>query len=313
MKLGLVFSGQGSQYQGMAIDLIESNPEFYGLINQANEILGYDILKILRGENQELSQTLYVQPAILMHSILAFSAFKKLNVRPSGVLGFSLGEYSALYASDVFCLIDIIGLIKKRAELMQEATIKYPGKMAAILNADLNIIKEAIHLASKNGVVDIANYNSPVQHVISGESACVDFVIQYLKEQGVKRVIELSVSGAFHSKLMRESGDLLYQYLKKLEVKPPTYPIYLNSTAKPLVFEELFNEMKKQIQSSVYFEQSIINMKNDGFTHFIEIGPGKVLTGLIKKIDPLLEVFNLEKQSDLNILEGWLISHGFKQ
>lgn len=311
MKLGLVFSGQGSQYKGMGIDLLTLDQHIYQ--QHVSNILGYDILKILKSENDELNQTLFTQPAILFHSILGYHLFKKLDVMPDGVLGFSLGEYSALYASGIFTFEDIFDIIKKRAFLMEEASLKYEGKMAAVLNADMDILKAAIHQAKVKGIIDIANYNSKTQQVISGEKIAVDEAISILKDKGVRRVIELSVSGGFHTALMSEAGEKLYQYIKDFKINPPLIPIYLNSTSYPLIFENLFLEMKNQIQSSVYFEQSILHMVDDGFTHFIEIGPGKVLSGLIKKINPDLEVINLENYNDLILVEGWLYEHGFKK
>lgn len=312
-KLGLVFAGQGSQYLHMGLDLIEKFPLFKGKEMLASRALGYDVRSVLEGKTGDINQTIYTQPLMTLANILAYEAFKTLGVEPEGVLGFSLGEYSALYAAEVLTFESVIHLIQERARLMDECANEHPGKMAAILGLNQDTIKAICLDASSEGIVTPVNYNSPVQIVISGEADAVQKAIGLAKEKGAKRAIELNVSGAFHSPLMKTAGEGLKHYVSHLEFHEPKYPIYMNTTAQPLVFPELHSQMVNQIQSPVYFMQSIEQMVKDGFTHFIEIGPGNVLSGLIKKIDISLEVTHLDKASELDALKGWMNDHGFNQ
>jgi [acyl-carrier-protein] S-malonyltransferase len=194
---------------------------------------------------------------------------------------------------------------------MQACTTKHPGGMAAILGLPSTEIEDICKIASNEGLVICANYNSPVQTVISGERAAVSKAIELSKARGAKRAVELNVSGAFHSPLMKEAANLLYQYASTLSYQDPIFPVYLNSTAEPLVHSELFYRMQEQIQSPVYFEKTIINMRDAGITHFIEVGPGSVLSGLVKKFDLNLEVINISKYADLEQMKGWLKTHEF--
>lgn len=310
-KLALVFAGQGSQYQKMGLDYIEANPMFIEKELAASKILGFDIREVLESEDGRINDTKYAQPLILFSSILAFETFKSLKIEPDAVLGFSLGEYSALYAANIFEFQDMMRIILKRSQFMQECAIKKPGKMAAILGLSKEVVNDVCKVASKEGVILAANYNSPIQIVISGDSHAVLKAMELAKEMGAKRVVELNVSGAFHSPLMNDAAESLYHYVKTIPYQEPKYPIYMNVTAKPLEPNKLYQYMKLQIESAVYFEQSIKNMIENGITHFIEIGPGKVLSGLIKKIDINCEVTNLDKYEDFINLKGWLIENGF--
>jgi [acyl-carrier-protein] S-malonyltransferase len=312
-KLGLVFAGQGSQYVGMGLDYIDQFPMFKGKEILASHALGYDVRSVIEGKTGDLNQTFYTQPLILLSTLLAYEALKTLGLKPDGVLGFSLGEYSAFYAAEIFPFDAIMKLISERARLMEQCAREHPGKMAAILGLDQPTVQSVCEQASSDGLVLPVNYNSPVQIVISGEALAVQKAIEIAKSKGAKRAIELNVSGAFHSPLMNSAGQGLERYLNTIQFHEPKLPIYLNTTAKPLVFEKLKQEMVKQIQSPVLFEQSIVQMVQDGYTHFIEIGPGTVLSGLIKKINISLEVTHLDKASELEALKGWIIEHGFNQ
>ncbi len=312
-KLGLVFAGQGSQYVGMGLDYIDQFPWFKGKETLASHAVGYDVRSVLEGKTGDLNQTFYTQPLILFSTILAYEALKTLGIKPDGVLGFSLGEYSALYAAEIFPFETIMRLINERARLMEQCAKEHPGKMAAILGLDQHTVQSVCEEASSDGLVLPVNYNSPVQIVISGEELAVKKAVEIAKSRGAKRAIELNVSGAFHSPLMYNAGVGLETYLNTVQFHEPIMPIYLNTTAKPMVFERLKQEMVKQIQSPVLFEQSIHQMVQDGFTHLIEIGPGTVLSGLIKKINISLEVTHLDKASELEALKGWITEHGFNQ
>lgn len=309
-KLAIVFAGQGSQYTGMGLDFCEINPESNQKLNQASSILGYDVRTLLTSENGEMNQTLYTQPLMMLATIFAYDELLKYVSKVDGVLGFSLGEYSALYAASIFSFEDLVQIISKRASFMHEQTQKYPGKMAAILGLDAQAVNE-ICSKVKSGLVVCANYNSPTQTVISGEAQAVEDAVLLCKENGAKRAIVLNVSGAFHSPLMKEAGEKLFEVLRTYQTSKPEKPLYLNSTSRPLIFSELKEEMKKQIFSPVLFTQSIEHMIEDGFTHFIEVGPGTVLSGLIRKISVNLEVTNLSSIQDLDNLKGWLNTHGF--
>jgi len=312
-KLAIVFAGQGSQYANMGLDYIEQNPFFETLTQEASHLLGYDVKEILASKQGELNDTLYTQPMILLTSIFGYETFMSLDVEVHATLGFSLGEYSALYASKTYSFKDIMALIRSRSQHMKSCASKYPGKMAAILGLSSDKVDEVCKESQTEGVVVSANYNSPVQTVISGEAQAVIKAVELAKAQGAKRAMMLNVSGAFHSPLMKEASDAFYQEIQAIHATEPHIPIYMNTTAKPLDFKQLKQEMAAQIISPVLFEQSISHMIADGITHFIEIGPGKVLSGLIQKINSEVHVTNLDRLSDLNEVKGWLKDHGFKK
>ncbi|VEU80979.1 ACP S-malonyltransferase [Haploplasma axanthum] len=303
MKRAVLFVGQGSQYTNMGIDFL-NNDKAENLINKATKILGYDIRKILENENGELNNTLYTQPIVALITIIMYERFLEYGIDINGFLGFSLGEYVALYASGIYDFESIIRIIDKRAKLMNEASTKNQGGMAAVLNANLSDIERICNEVSKENYVTIANYNSKNQIVISGTSLGIEQASKVLKELGVKRVLPLNVSGAFHSNLMSEAGILLKTYLKSFKTNENEKECFMNVTGKPLIYDELLDNMEQQIKSPVKFYQSIEEMINNGYQEFIEIGPGNVLTQLIKKNYPEVKTFNINKLTDLEILEG---------
>lgn len=296
MKIGIMFSGQGSQYANMGLDIFLKYPE---KVKLASEILEFDVLKVLENKDDELKNTLYTQTLMTLLMIMLFDELKDY-VNVEGLLGFSLGEYSALYASGIYDFETILKLVKYRATLMDEATNKYSGKMAAVITNDLELLEIEINkLNSEIEPLVIANYNSKNQFVVSGTSNNVDKLIINLKEQGIRKIIPLNVSGAFHSNLMNEASLKLNKYLNTLTKNNNKLPIYLNTTAKPLNINDLESELTKQIKSSVYFYQAIEEMIKDGFNTFIEIGPGNVLTNLVKR-NYDVKVFNIENLNDLD-------------
>ena len=300
-KLALLFSGQGSHYVGMGLDY--KSP----LFREAHNILGYCPKDVL-DDQEKLDQTLYAQPLIVLKSLIGFDCIKDM-VQFDGVLGFSLGEYSALAVASVFSFEDIMKLVAIRSNLMQEASLLHPGAMAAVIGLDeMSIQKVCDDLNQK---CMIANFNSPSQYVISGESEAIDQAIELLKNAGARRVVKLNVSGAFHSPLMAPVSDRFRKELDQFSAYKPHVPIYMNKTAKPLDFDDLYGLMAAQISHPVQFIKSIEQMKKDGFTHFLEIGPGKTLSALVKKIDNEFEVMNFDKYEQLNEVKGWLESHGF--
>ncbi|HHT55767.1 MAG TPA: ACP S-malonyltransferase [Acholeplasma sp.] len=303
MKTLLMFSGQGSQYPNMGLDVINL-VENKDKIKLAEEILGFNIKTALKNENNELSQTKYTQPLMVLVSILLFDEFKR-NFNFDGLLGFSLGEYSALYAANIYDFETIINIVKVRSELMEDAANKNPGKMAAVLNFETKKLEEVVnkHNNDHDLIVTIANYNAKSQLVISGNDLGVNKVIDELKALGVRRIIPLNVSGGFHSLLMKDSSNKLYEYLITQNKNKNIKPLYLNTTSKELVINDLEKELQKQMYSSVLFYQSIENTIKDGYTRFIEIGPGKVLRNLVSKNYENIEVLNVENIEDLKSLE----------
>lgn len=306
-KLAVVFAGQGSQYQGMGQDFFERS----NLYDQASRLLGYDAKAMISSGGDLLNETVYTQPLVFVTSVAIYEAFKELNVKPKGYLGFSLGEYGALYASGVYSFIDCLSLINRRATYMDAETKKYKGTMFALLGLNDDVIQETIDDLKSN--IEIANYNSDVQTVISGPVTDMDLIIKTLKEKGLKRAIELKVSGAFHSKLMKEAAIKLSIDLKNIDKKTPSMPVYMNTTGEKLVIENLETLLENQVYQAVKFKQSINNMIKDGYTHFIEIGPGNVLSSLIKKINSEVVVTSIDKFEDIKNIEGWLIKHEFRK
>lgn len=310
-KLAFVFAGQGSQYQGMGLDFVHDSKDLIKLEHKADDLLGFHTRELITQGGDIIHQTRYTQPLVLLSSIYAYLAVKQCLVEPDGVLGFSLGEYTALFAAGIFSFEEMIELVNFRALLMEDSSLKNPGQMAAILGLSS---EQVIAMCQDiQGPIYPANFNSLQQTVISGTVEMMDIAEKKAKELGAKRFIRLQVSGAFHSSLMKEASLEFEQKLKKYHPKTPTCDVYLNTTGKPLDIDTLKVEMVNQIISPVQFVKAIQNMKKDGFTHFVEIGPGTTLSGLIKKIDMDLEVTHVEKLTDIEQLKGWFINHGFIQ
>jgi [acyl-carrier-protein] S-malonyltransferase len=299
-KIAFIFPGQGSQYVGMGKDLYEKYSAARTVFDEFNLILGKNLSEIcFEGNEEDLKQTINSQPAILAVSMAAYEAFKaKSNIVPDFLAGHSLGEYAALYASGVINRSEIIKLVQKRAELMNEAQ---PGSMSAILGMDEDKIQQMIQEASSEGTICAANYNTPDQTVISGETKAVEKANELAKEMGAKRVIPLAVSGAFHSPLMKPVADKFARFVNNTNVNDGNIPVVTNVDANPTIDKaEFSSKMVKQIYSSVYWKQTINFMVEQGVDTFIEIGPGKVLSGMIKKICKTAKVCNI---SDVESLE----------
>ncbi|MDW8709590.1 ACP S-malonyltransferase [Streptococcus suis] len=300
-KTAFLFAGQGAQTVGMARDLYENYPIVRETFDQASQILGYDIRDLIDNQEDKLHQTRYTQPAILTTSVAIFRLLEEEGIQPDMVAGLSLGEYSALVASGALAFEDAIALIAKRGEYMETAAPAGTGKMVAVLNTDVNLIEEICSTVT-SGIVSPANYNTPAQIVIGGEVAAVDEAVELLKEAGVKRMIPLNVSGPFHTALLRPASEQLAQALEQVEFADFQVDLVGNTEAKVMKKEDIKSLLTRQVMEPVRFYESIATMQEAGVTNFIEIGPGKVLSGFVKKIDKTAHVIAIEDIEGLQIV-----------
>ncbi|NDK55936.1 ACP S-malonyltransferase [Pontibacter fetidus] len=292
MKKAYVFPGQGSQFVGMGKDLYEQHDEAKQLFDKANEILGFNITEIMfNGTDEELKQTKVTQPAIFLHSVA--QAIVAKDFAPDMVAGHSLGEFSALVASKVLSFEDGLRLVSKRALAMQAACEANPSTMAAILGLEDEKVEEVC--VSIDEVVVAANYNCPGQLVISGSNKGIEIACEKMKEAGAKRALPLPVGGAFHSPLMKPAEEELAKAINETTFSQGICPVYQNVDAMPHTDPaEIKENLIKQLTAPVRWTQSVQQMIADGATHFVECGPGKVLQGLVKKIDRNAEVSSVE-------------------
>lgn len=297
-KRALIFPGQGSQYVGMAKDFYEKDFDSKKIIDFADEILGFKLSETMfYGPEEKLKETSITQPAIFLHSM---AVLKKINLNFDMVAGHSLGEYSALVATDALDFEDALRLVRKRGEAMYQAGIEMPGTMAAIIGLDVEKINDCCAEASLEGIVQCANLNSPGQVVISGSVEGVKKAMSLCKEAGAKLTKELVVSGAFHSPLMESADEKLQIALETVEIRDAEKPVYANVTAFPTTNKlEIKNLLIDQLTFPVRWEEIIRNMIADGAEEFVEIGPGKVLQGLVKRINPDVKLIGIDKIEDL--------------
>ncbi len=301
--IAYIFPGQGAQYVGMGRDLYENFSQAKEVFDKANEILGFDLAKLcFEGPAEKLSTTTYSQPAILAVSVAALrtleSRISNLDVNAS--LGLSLGEYSALVSAGSIDFEDAIKLVRFRGQFMEEASIANPGKMASILGLET----DAVESITKEAGCEIANLNCPGQIVISGKSETVEKAMNLAKERGAKRSILLDVSGPFHSSLMKSAADKLKNYLDSTKIKEPSFSFVSNvNFSRESEPESIKKNLLAQLTSRTYWEDSIRLIAKDGVDTFLEIGPGRVLKGLLRRIDSNLVVHSVGTVDDIRAIE----------
>ena len=306
MRIAFLFPGYGSQSVGMGKDLFDAFDSVRKLYDRAEEILDFPLKRIsFDGPGDALSQTRFTQPAIFVHSLAVNQLLKEIGILPQAVAGHSLGEYSALVCGGAFDFDEGLRLVRLRGELMQRAGEDNPGTMAAIIGLSAHIVEEICEEASEVGIVQVANFNSPGQIVISGSIPGIRVAMELAKEQRAGRAIELAVGGAFHSPLMGEALSGLIEALAMADIRNLQMPVYTNVSAEPVQdAEEIRSILQQQLLSPVLWKNTVENMIHDGVDAFYEVGPSKVLSGLSKRINPAVDCMSVGRVEDLEKLRN---------
>lgn len=298
MKICFIFSGQGAQYAGMGKELYDNFSVCKNIFEEANNTLGFNITDICFNEDSRLNETEYTQPAILTTSYAIFKLMEEKGIKADYMAGLSLGEYSALCASEAISFKDCVSLVRKRGKYMTEAVPVGVGAMSAVLNADEDVINECLKEASTDTeLVMVANYNAPGQIVIAGHTPAIERAESLLKEKGIKKVIRLNVSGPFHTSLLKPASDKLANELANININTPSVDVFTNLTGEKV--ENIKDTLIKQVMSPVKWEQTIKNLINLGVDTFIELGPSKTLSSFVKKVSKEVNVYNVEDIASL--------------
>lgn len=302
LGIGFVFPGQGSQSVGMGKALYDAHSSLKSVYDEATTVLGYDIAELcFTGPAEQLNLTEFTQPALLVSSVAAWKLFEPVGIKPVAVAGHSLGEYSAMVAAGGVSFRDAVGLVQKRGRYMSEAVAPGTGLVAALLGLKTEVVKEVCRMASSVGVVAAANFNSPGQVVIAGERAAVERAIELAKTQGCKKAIPLPVSVPVHTPLMQQAADRLAKDLATVRWSDLSAPLVNNAEAKAISRAgEIQASLVRQLPSSVLWEDTVQTMGRMGVTTFVEIGPGTVLTGLIRRILPDAKLLNVNDPKSLD-------------
>lgn len=309
MKIGFVFSGQGAQYTGMGQDLYDEYPLVKSYFDRASAVLGYDMAELVFTENDRLDETEYTQPAILTVSVALYALILEQGIRPAALAGLSLGEYSALVAAGALSFEEAVQLVAKRGRFMSEAVPSGVGAMSAILGTTREQVEALCLKATEEAgqLVTPANYNMPGQIAIAGYRDAVEKAEELASDYGVKRAIRLNVSGPFHTPLLAKAADQLAAELTNVTFHDFELPIATNFTGKVIASKEALPEtLKQQVQSPVRFEECIETMLDMGIDTFIEIGPGKALSGFIRKIRKGTNVQNVENQATFTKMQNFV-------
>ena len=300
MKLAFVYAGQGSQHVGMGKDFYQEFTLFAEVFDHAP--VDFDLKKLcFEGPEEQLSQTRYTQPCMAAFAVGVTDLLYQEGIRPQLAAGLSLGEYSALYAAGVFSRGTVISTVALRGRAMEEAAAGLDCSMTAVLGLDREKLQQACDGAAELGTVQICNYNCPGQLVIGGEKAAVDKAGELAKELGAKRCMPLKVSGPFHTRLMKPAGDALASHFKTIDFRPMALPVYFNCLGGPMdAGDNIPALLERQVQSSVYWEDTIRRMETDGVDIVVEIGPGKALCGFFKKTAPGIKTYHIDTAADFH-------------
>lgn len=300
MKLAFVYAGQGSQHVGMGKDFYQEFTLFAEVFDHAP--VDFDLKKLcFEGPEEQLSQTRYTQPCMAAFAVGVTDLLYQEGIRPQLAAGLSLGEYSALYAAGVFSRGTVISTVALRGRAMEEAAAGLDCSMTAVLGLDREKLQQACNGAAELGVVQICNYNCPGQLVIGGEKAAVDKAGELAKELGAKRCMPLKVSGPFHTRLMKPAGDALASHFKTIDFRPMALPVYFNCLGGPMdAGDNIPALLERQVQSSVYWEDTIRRMEAEGVDTVVEIGPGKALSGFFKKTAPGIRTCHIDTAADFH-------------